>query len=1340
MAKKNQVYIDVVIDDQGTTKRVAVNAKKLGMELDKAGAGSERASKGTDKLSKSNKDLDRNMRGTAKMSSNTTKEFSKMQQGMGGLVGAYATLAAQVFAVSAAFQFLQSASDMRNLIAGQEALGAITGTAYKTITNSIIEATDAQIKYGDAAKAAAIGTAAGLTAGQLTQLGTAAKNVSFALGRDLTDSFNRLVRGVTKAEPELLDELGIILRLEPATEKYALSIGKAAKDLDAFERTQAVTNEVLSQAQNKFAAIQELMDPNAAALAKFTKSFDDLINTVKIGLINTLTPLLSFLSENTGALTAALTLFALPIVKSIIPNLNLWSEAAKKNAEKQKGYSEQYRERIKTDTEVAKQAFAKRDKAAEAANKKAEKRLKGRSTTSAGLNFIRGGTDSASGSRAAKKIITNALKQTKDGKKVETGYLKGMDEKQVKNLAKSYAIRTEHVKLHGKRTRDVWKGITTSAGVMNMRLRSGWASTMSFMSAAAAGVGKAVGLAMSAASFVGFAIMIYQAGKALMEYFYPISDELKRQKKLVEELTDRYKTLKEEMAGAKTAREQYLSGMEITSNIGKQLASIDVGGLLDKIEQIRTISPGTDGLEKMRKDLEGVIEGTIDLNSGFEPLRILFEDSTISVEKYREELVNLSNTLVKQGLNIDNLGRAQQKLDEQRASFNKGLKVSPLTTLTEAAEELYNKTSLALTTTTQEQKNFDDAILESGLGMMEQAALIKNTRIELERLNNLKVDKRGYGKFSMLGQTGELSPEQLKQAAIRKQEDILQAAYDEEERLYNLRQKQIQNRRDTIGQVEELTEEQEKLRHSSELYRATEDELQDRMTARNKVMEEALKLKSASTSVDAKLNNLQEQRAASDKKFGEVQDKLIAAQVEQTVAIESGTVAQQARANLNVILAEGELRIAQETNRVEGEKIDKTERDLLLQREMNKILLARVQIEARLNAARRALEWEKMTGGGTRGSRTKLRGMEDTQLKEQLATARSVAKQAGLAYAQARADMILQETGRLAKRFPGLMPERIKNMATATADDETAGLLAKSVTADDTVAALEQKQSIRAVSSETFFRTLEGEKEELLIQRSMIGLLNTNVKLRQLEAQYFAATGREAEGATLKRLKEYAVELENQEFMLNAQIELADGLRQGFEGAFASIIDGTKSAKQAFADMARSMLQMIAQIITKLLVMKMLEGLGGLFGGGSKAVPLDPAKVAPKGSLRSIRGNAAFGMQETRYGGIVDPPRGYSQGGIARGRDAGYGAVMHGTEAVVPLPNNRSIPVNLNGAGQQNNNVTVNVSMDGSGGGQQSSSNSNQGKMMGELIAAAVQEELQQQKRSGGILNPYGAA
>ena len=68
----------------------------------------------------------------------------------------------------------------------------------------------------DASRAAAIGTSAGLSPEQLNRLGKAAKNASIALGRDLSDSFDRLVRGVVKAEPEVLDELGITLRLEDA--------------------------------------------------------------------------------------------------------------------------------------------------------------------------------------------------------------------------------------------------------------------------------------------------------------------------------------------------------------------------------------------------------------------------------------------------------------------------------------------------------------------------------------------------------------------------------------------------------------------------------------------------------------------------------------------------------------------------------------------------------------------------------------------------------------------------------------------------------------------------------------------------------------------------------------------------------------------------------------------------------------------------------------------------------------------------------------------------------------------------------------------------------------------
>ena len=202
MAKK--IQIDIMVN--GKMQKATVSAKRLRDALDGVEDGAKRTGKSTG-------ELDRNLKGTARATSNTTKEFAKMSQGMGGLVAVYAQIAAASFAVSAAFLFLKDSMDTRNLIEGQKAFGAVTGVAYQTLTNDIREATEGMLSFRDAAQAAAIGTAAGLSRGQLEQLGAAAKNVSFALGRDLTDSFNRLVRGVTKAEPELLDELGIILRI-----------------------------------------------------------------------------------------------------------------------------------------------------------------------------------------------------------------------------------------------------------------------------------------------------------------------------------------------------------------------------------------------------------------------------------------------------------------------------------------------------------------------------------------------------------------------------------------------------------------------------------------------------------------------------------------------------------------------------------------------------------------------------------------------------------------------------------------------------------------------------------------------------------------------------------------------------------------------------------------------------------------------------------------------------------------------------------------------------------------------------------------------------------------------
>ena len=114
------------------------------------------------------------------------------------------------------------------------------------------------------------------------------------------------------------------------------------------------------------------------------------------------------------------------------------------------------------------------------------------------------------------------------------------------------------------------------------------------------------------------------------------------------------------------------------------------------------------------------------------------------------------------------------------------------------------------------------------------------------------------------------------------------------------------------------------------------------------------------------------------------------------------------------------------------------------------------------------------------------------------------------------------------------------------------------------------------------------------------------------------------------------------------------------------------------------------------------------------------------------------GTASMRHGGIAKQ---YATGGIARGRNAGYPAILHGTEAIVPLPSGGKIPVEMKNGGGGTNNVSINVNMSGDGSAEQSSnSDGQQGANIGKLLASVVQEELQKQKRPGGMLSPYGAA
>lgn len=66
--------------------------------------------------------------------------------------------------------------------------------------------------------------------------------------------------------------------------------------------------------------------------------------------------------------------------------------------------------------------------------------------------------------------------------------------------------------------------------------------------------------------------------------------------------------------------------------------------------------------------------------------------------------------------------------------------------------------------------------------------------------------------------------------------------------------------------------------------------------------------------------------------------------------------------------------------------------------------------------------------------------------------------------------------------------------------------------------------------------------------------------------------------------------------------------------------------------------------------------------------------------------------------GLLDSLNPFASGGISRGPTSGYPVALHGTEAVVPLPDGRTIPVTVKGmGGGGGDNITVNIAVKGGG-------------------------------------------
>lgn len=324
MGAANIIKVGVDISDNGTAAQLQARLKNLRQEMSSIhGAmkqiGTGMASGGGAMSSKQENIEYRNARGVAGTGGGGSRDFAKQAQGLGGLVRLYATFAANIFAVSAAFMALDKAAQFTQMIEGAKALEATTGASLRAIADQMKAVTDGALSMQESMRLTALGSAAGLSQKKILELTKGAKGASLALGRDMGDSIDRVIRGVAKLEPELLDELGVVTRAQEAYKKYAQSIGISTDALTSYQKTVAYSTAVSDELLTKFGEIADKVPANP--YAKFLGQLKD-VGTELLTLVNTvITPVISVLSNNIELMFAGVLLLVKSLTMRAIPEI-----------------------------------------------------------------------------------------------------------------------------------------------------------------------------------------------------------------------------------------------------------------------------------------------------------------------------------------------------------------------------------------------------------------------------------------------------------------------------------------------------------------------------------------------------------------------------------------------------------------------------------------------------------------------------------------------------------------------------------------------------------------------------------------------------------------------------------------------------------------------------------------------------------------------------------------------------------------------------------------------------------------------------------------------------------
>ena len=227
-------------------------------------------------------------------------------------------------------RFARESAKLDNMKVAFDSLSGGIGNASISL-NQLTEATDGTMSDFDllqqANNALILGVAR--SSQEMAEMFDIAQRLGAALGRDTATSVESLITGIGRQSRLMLDNIGIIVRVEDAYKKYANTNKKNVKQLTDFEKKQAFLNATMDAAREKASRLNKETQNSAHTFQQFDAAVERAANNIGKGLmpalesatrlstsfLNAITPETVFSFAN--GIIAAGTAYAIMKVKSL---------------------------------------------------------------------------------------------------------------------------------------------------------------------------------------------------------------------------------------------------------------------------------------------------------------------------------------------------------------------------------------------------------------------------------------------------------------------------------------------------------------------------------------------------------------------------------------------------------------------------------------------------------------------------------------------------------------------------------------------------------------------------------------------------------------------------------------------------------------------------------------------------------------------------------------------------------------------------------------------------------------------------------------------------------------